>query len=124
MPNYVYSTLATDVRYTKWLPATANDELRIDRQVLIKGGANVADKRIITPRGVVTEVTNDDVDLLMQNEIFQIHFDAGHVTIERSKQDAEIVAADMTTREPSSPLVPEDYAADKQPKTGAPREQE
>ena len=120
---YVYSTLANDVNYTKWHPIDNNDQLRIDRQVLIKGGANVADKRLITPLGVVTEVTEEDLKLLLENQVFKQHKEAGHVTVERNRHEVEVIVADMKSRETSSPLVPQDYADGKQPKTGAPEEE-
>ncbi len=78
--------------------------------VTIKGGAGVANKNIITPLGVHTEVSAEEMDLLNENGIFKLHKDAGFIAVEEKKADVEKVVADMTTKaDPSAPLTPSDY---------------
>lgn len=95
---YVYSTISADVDY-------AVDDEKIIR---IAGKANVANRNIITPRGVVTQVTDEQVAALKKNHVFQLHLENGFLTIEKSKADPEKVASDMTGRDKSAPDTTED----------------
>lgn len=61
--NYVYSTLANDQSYTNWIPGGGNMPVE-SHSVFIKGGTGVANDRLITPLGVMTEVTDHDIDEL------------------------------------------------------------
>jgi len=109
--QYVFSTLSTDMDYVEWKPGADKGALGSQgRTIRIKGGAGVANDRIVTPLGVSTEVDDEDVALLEQNEVFKLHKANGHVTIQKKKADAEKVAADMNRNDPSSPKTPADYA--------------
>ena len=106
---YVFSKMACDVSYNDYIPGGADLPIKTS-SVLIKGGAGVANDRIITPLGICTEVTEEQVSQLNANGIFKLHRDNGFVTIESKNQDVEKVVADMTVEsDPSSPLTPEDY---------------
>lgn len=107
MPH-IYSTLSNNQRYDKYVAGGA-DLPRIERSVVIAGGANVADKHFITPRGVVTTVTDDDYELLKENKLFNTHLENGYITVEERKADVEKVIAGMTGRDESAPLVEADY---------------
>lgn len=106
---YVYSTLANDNQYVVWKEQP--DLPRVEHPILIKGGANVADKRGDTKPGAVTKITSDDLDALQGNEVFQRHVKNGFlfVTTDAPKQDPEAVAGDMEARDNSAPLVPQDF---------------
>ena len=94
---YVFSTLASDVAYTNH--AAGGGDMPIDLPpVTIKGGAGIANERIVTPRGVATEVTEEQVEYLRQNEIFKLHEKNGFVMVSESAGDPDTVAADMTGR--------------------------
>lgn len=106
---YVYSTLAADVAYTNH--AAGGGDLPIELPpVLVKGGAGVANDRFITPRGVVTEITEEQGEYLRANVLFQLHEKNGFVEISGSYVDPEKAAADMTGRDNSAPIVPEGLA--------------
>ena len=106
---HVYSKMAADVRYNDYIGG--GDTLhRIAKSVLIKGGAGVANKNIITPLGVHTEIDSEDRDMLLKNGIFNLHLESGFVTIESAKEDADLVATNLTEGpDPSAPLTPNDY---------------
>lgn len=110
---FVYSSLSSDNVYTATRKGGA-DLPTITHRVLVKGGANVADpKRIVTPRGVATRVTAEEAEILRNNEIFQMHEKNGFVTLAPEEVDPEqVVASGMEARDPSAPLVPEDYEAE------------
>ena len=106
---HVYSKMAADVTYNDYVPG--GDIPRVARSVTIKGGAGVANKNIITPYGVHTEITEEERDMLLKNGIFQLHQEGGFVTIEGKKEDPDRVATNLTAGpDPSAPLTPEDFA--------------
>lgn len=105
---HVFSTLANDQRYVNYttnpegIPLPTSD-------IFIKGGAGVANDRLITPYGVATEVPEEHMAELEKNPVFQKHKKAGYITIRERKADADKVATDMNARDPSKPLTPADY---------------
>jgi len=111
---YVFSTLSSNMDYTNHVDGGADLPIELP-PVHIKGGAGVADARIITPRGVVTEVTDEQLEYLEANPVFRVHKANGFIIVETKKADPEKVAADMTGRDQSAPMVPEDLAAADQP---------
>jgi hypothetical protein len=111
---YVYSTLSSDVNYTNY--AQGGGDLPIELPgILIKGGAGVANDRLVTPRGVATPVTDEQLEQLRANEVFKLHEKNGFVQVSQSKIDPDVAAADMTGRDQSAPIVPQDLADDLQP---------
>lgn len=105
--NYVYSTLTNGQSYASY--TNSNGMPRIDRQVNIDGGANVANKRLITPLGVATKVNDDDLEFLNRHPVFKRHMDRGFIKISRRNVDPEVAVADMQNRDDSSPLKPGDF---------------
>lgn len=106
---FIYSTLSCPQRYTKFVPGAEGGIPREEGSVLIHGGANVADRAIITPRGVVTEVSDEELALLKENKLFNTHCENGFITIETKKVDVEKVTPDMEARDGSAPLTPGDF---------------
>lgn len=104
----VFSTLANDQRYVNYetnpegIPLPTSD-------IFIKGGAGVANDRLITPYGVVTEIPEEHVAELRKNPVFIRHERDGYITIRTRGADADKVATDMNARDPSRPLTPADY---------------
>lgn len=111
---YVYSTLASDVLYQNHAPGGADLPV-VTSEVLVKGGAGVANDRLITPRGVATEITEQQAEALRANPVFAMHEQNGFVQISESRVDADEAAADMTGRDHSAPIVPNDLPPDSLP---------
>lgn len=107
-PAYVYSTLTCDQAYTEWKQGP-NDHPMQGRTVVIKGGAGVANDRVITPLGVRTEIEEEDIPVLKANEVFKLHEANGFVRIDRNRTDAEKVASDMQRGDGSAPLTTSTY---------------
>ena len=109
---YIASTLAAPVTYTGWsLPSNASSLPVQEWAITIAGGAGVANKRIVTPRGVITEVSDDELKLLQTSEVFKLHLDGGYLSILTSRPyDPDDAAADMVARDNSAPLVDEDFS--------------
>lgn len=108
---YIYSTMAAPVAYTGKADVSNNDLPRTPRRVTIAGGAGIANKNLITPLGVVTEVTDDELAFLKTDEVFNRHVERGVLVIQVKKSEVEKVAPDMVQDE-SSPLTPADYDED------------
>ena len=117
---YVYSTASTNVEYAQYGKAEGNAPAPVLRRVVVKGGANVANKHVITPYGVVTKVSDEDAAFLATDPNFLRHQKAGHVKLETHNVDPEVVAANMTGRDRSAPLVEADFEPGKAPKVEAP----
>ena len=100
---YVYSTLTSDQRYTNYRKGE-NDLPAEVGSVFIKGGAGVANDRLVTPRGVVTAITEDDLKILEANDDFKLHKKNGFVEVSQSLTDADEVAAEMGGYDLSTPL--------------------
>lgn len=106
----IYSTLASDMSYTNFVKGGA-DMPSVEQSVFVKGGAGVANDRLVTPMGVAT-VLQDDADskasekleALKANRVFQMHEKAGYIIVSEEKQDPEKMAANMNTNDPSAPL--------------------
>lgn len=110
--NYIYSTLASNTRYATYQD-TASDMPVIASSITIRGGAGVADKHFITPRGAVTEVTDAELEALKNNTVFKRHVERGFIVIDTKKQDVEKVVSEMEARDNSAPVVPQDYDEEK-----------
>lgn len=109
MAQHVYTTSSTDLAYRKYSDPVKGSLPRVLREITIRGGANVADKHFITPCGVGTEVTDDDVEFLRADPNFQRHEKAGFVMIVGRKLDPEVPVADMEQRDRSAPKRPADF---------------
>lgn len=112
---YVYSTLTADNIYGTYTQGAADLPKR-DKQVLIRGGANVAGrKHLITPRGVATRISDEQLAVCREDVTFLHHEKNGFLKVEAIQADADHVAADMEGRDLAAPLVPQDI------EDGAPR---
>lgn len=111
---YVYSTLATDMAYTNHETGGADIPVALE-PVFIKGGAGVANDRFVTPRGVATEITEKQAEYLQANQVFQLHQKNGYVMIDSESMDPDKMAANMTGRDNSAPIVHQDLPPDTQP---------
>lgn len=99
---YVYSTLTNDNVY----PIYENGV--ITKSILINGKANLINKNLITPQGIVTNVMDEDIELLKKDHNFMDQVNAGYFTIEAKKAEVEKVAKDMTEKDGSAPMTKKD----------------
>lgn len=76
---YVYSTLSNNQEYV----------LENGTKVLIAGRANVANKNLITPKGVVTIIDEDTLNQLQQVKVFAAHSRNGFISCDSRKEDPE-----------------------------------
>lgn len=108
MSAYVFSTLANDQLYRNYVAGEGG--VNLDKATVhIKGGTGVANDRLVTPLGVMTEVSDEQLEQLEQNHGFQMHKKNGFITVQKKKADPEKVAGDMNAKDASAPLTPSDY---------------
>ncbi len=110
---FVFSTLAASVTYPLYGEAAPGNIRPIVDEVHVKGGAGVVARGegILTPRGVVTGITEEQAKLLRENDVFMLHQKNGYVTISADELDGDAAAALLDGRDNSAPLVPQDYDA-------------
>jgi hypothetical protein len=119
--SYVVSTLTSDQAYTLFFKKDDDGKSipRADKVVIVKGGHGVANKNIITPKGVATAITEEQAKLLEENAAFKRHEKRGFVRIlKKNPGDTEKASSDLSQRDGSAPLVEGDFAGGKAPKTG------
>lgn len=108
MTHYVYSTLANDQRYVE-----RNQNRSEVAAVFIAGKANIPNRHMLTSRGVVTEVTDEQLAILRKNAVFLLHEKNGFLSVERRKGDADKVADSMNNNDQSAPDTEAKLAAEK-----------
>lgn len=118
MSYYVYSTLTCDNIFAIYSPNTSHDLPVIEKSILIKGGHGVANKNLVTPQGVVTEVNDEDMALLEQDYHFRDQIKHGFIIVEKKLHTPEKIAKDMALRDGSSPKVPSDFEVGKNSEDG------
>lgn len=107
--HYVYSTLASDNIYCPYLKNVTGDVNIPQKGVFIKGGSGIANKYMYTPKGVVTEVTDQELEILEANQVFQMHKENGYILVEKRKVEPEkkIKSGDLKERDVSAPITPQ-----------------
>lgn len=86
---YIVSKASQDCEYCDWVKGR-NGLNQKKKAVLIKGGANVLNRKTLeTANGVVTEVSAEDLKFLLSNTAFKRHESKGWVRVCKTKADAE-----------------------------------
>lgn len=105
----ITSTMSADVNYTAYEETPSGGKIPA-KAILIRGGSNVVDKRtLVTPHGIVTEVTEEELKMLEENEVFRQHCANGFLVVTHSEKDAKRVAGDMAEKDASAPKVEADF---------------
>lgn len=109
--KFVLSRLASDNDYTVWeKPNTKGGVPSRKKQttVTVKGGGGVIGSNLVTPKGVVTKVTDAQAKLLEGDDMFKRHKEGGFVEIVASDpKDADKAAANLN-KDKSSQLTVDD----------------
>ena len=114
---YVVSRLANSQVYTQYVKGVNNSNMPV-KSVEIKGGADVTNKNLVIPEGVVTQVSADELEILKANKEFQKHLERGYVKYFNIAPNVEKVS-DKLEKDKSRQLTPDDYTkkGKKKPKT-------
>lgn len=113
---YVYSTATCPINYSVYSKNSSNDLGVVQKRpngkpltVTINGGHGVANKHFVTPRGAVTQVSDEDMEILLNDKNFKRHVDAGFMSYEKKEVAPEKKAKDMADKDGSAPLTPKDF---------------
>lgn len=109
MSKYIYSTLTLSAEYVDWQMRDEGQLPLKGRSVTIQGGANVPSKSLVTPLGVVTKVSDEDYEFLKENRVFKLQIVNGNIKVHDREHKVEKVVRDMTSKDGSSPLTPDDF---------------
>jgi hypothetical protein len=113
---YVYSTATCGCDYVQYQDNGSKDLGVIKKRpngkpwvVSINGGHGVATKHMWTPKGVVTQVSDEDMEFLLSTPSFNRHMKAGFLTYDKKNVAPEKKAAMMEDGDGSKPLTPADF---------------
>ena len=109
---HIYSKMANGVNFHDFRKGGA--ELpSIVRTVVINGGAGVATKHLLTPLGIHTEVTAEEMEFLKSDGHFKKFVEDGFIIVGNSFESVDKMVTNMTSEpDPSAPLTPADYLAE------------
>src|SRR5277367_4378873 len=100
---YVYSTLTNSTAYAIYKKTDVKQPGVIERTILIKGGSNLATKSLITPLGVASKVSDEDLAILENDYHFQQHVKKGFITYDKRNISVEKAIESMVKRDKSAP---------------------
>lgn len=113
---FIVSKASQDIEYAGWEKGK-NGLNKKAKTVVIKGGANVLNKKTMeTVNGVITEVSAEDVKFLESLSSFRRQKEAGWMIVVKTKSEAEKKAAAKETddegnvkKDGSAQLTPDDF---------------
>ena len=88
---YVYSTVTASIAYKIG-----------DKTIVIKGGANVTDKHMWTPKGVATKVTREELEELRNIPSFASREKSGYFSTSQFEKNPDKVADNMAGADKSA----------------------
>ncbi len=106
--HYIFSTIANDQTYVNWVEGEGGVNT-VTSETEVKGGHGVANDRLVTPLGVVTEVSDEQLAELEKNFVFQMHKKKGFLVVRAKNADPEKVVSVMNLKDPSAPLTEADF---------------
>lgn len=105
---FITSKMAAPVIYTFYTKGANNINLITD-EITVNGGADVINKKTLdTPQGVVTELTDEQIEKLKSHPLFQMHIANGAIAIHSVEKEAKKIEKELE-KDKSSQITPEDY---------------
>lgn len=106
---FILSRTSQDNEYVVW-GARENGSFRVQRTILIKGGANVLDKTVMkTPNGVVTEVSDEDWKELENHVAFKKHMERGFYEVMKEEKSANEAKKKQGKKDGGAQLTAQDF---------------
>jgi len=107
---FIVSRASQDNEYVVW-ETTTNGQKAVKKTILIKGGANVLDKHTMTtPNGVVTEISDEDYEILKEHTAFKRHLSRGFMEVMKEEKKARKLSKEKTDKKDgSAQLTPKDF---------------
>ena len=110
----IFSTLSASVACAIYVKKVdPNHPNKIEKKIVINGGANVASKHLLTPKGVVTIVSEEDYKILKDHVSFKSYLERGFVTVDvENKKTVDRAVKDMEKKDKSAPKTEKDVPKD------------
>ncbi len=105
---YILSKLACTQNYTIYAKGVGENMNIPVKTIKINGGADVTDKNLVIPDGVVTFISDKDLEVLKSNKDFQRHLSGGYINFYKSQPNIEKQAEKMT-KDKSRQIKKSDY---------------
>lgn len=103
---WIHSTLTCPQQYTTY--AIGADGIAVSTgSVIVKGGAHITQKNLVTPYGVATEVTDEQLEQLRSNQVFVAHERNGFVKVDSRPLKEDELVSDLEIADESAPLTAE-----------------
>lgn len=101
---FIKSTLSVGAWVTFYAPPVAGkNTLTVEKRILIKGGANVQDRRsLVAVDGIIQEISDADYEILKDHPWFKRQVEAGFIIPMKSKPKEKF--EDMETKDGSAQL--------------------
>jgi hypothetical protein len=108
---FIFSTLTCTNTFAVFAPKSDPKALsRVVKRIAILGGHGTKNPAgIDTPQGVVTKITDEELDLLQSMVGFRQQVEAGYIVVDKKNADPEKKAASMNPKDGSAPLTPKDF---------------
>lgn len=120
---YILSTATNDNEFPVYGKAQPGRAPTVSGSVIIRGKAGLPNKHLWTPRGVVTPVTDEQLDQLRASKVFARMEAGGWFTVQHlDPRDADRAAADQAEGDGSKLLTAEEL--DKKGKAAKPKKGE
>lgn len=100
---YIYSTSSADVNFR-----IRDDQFNVLETIFVAGKANIANKHMLTSRGVSTEVSDEQLKKLESIPVFRQQVANGFLKVD-SKRNADKVAKEMAPKDKSAPATKDDF---------------
>lgn len=108
MTVFITSRLASGVDYAFYVKGP-NGINKVAKTISIKGGSDVINKTtLLTPQGIVTELSKEELDELKTHPVFMMHLENGYITINENEKAANN-AGDKLEVDKSSQITDADY---------------
>lgn len=106
---YIYSTATSSTCFCFYDEKSPSDIKRILKRVTVNGGAGVASKHLVTPKGVATTVSDEELALLESHPLFNKMVANKFLTVEGKEVNIDKVVKNMEEKDRSAPKTPKDY---------------
>jgi hypothetical protein len=108
---HIASTATSPLRFVHY--DLTQDERMVPRElasVTIRGGANLPNKVLMTPKGAVTSIPDKDWEWLCKDVLFLKMVNDGFLTIIGDPREAEHAYRDLTAKDGCAPKTESDFA--------------
>jgi len=107
----IFSTMVGSVAYTFYEDTNLKNKKpnKIQKKLVVFGGANVANKHIETKEGILTTVSREDYGMLKDHPVFKNHKERGFLFVdEGSEFSVEEAVREMEAKDGSAPITPKE----------------